>query len=95
MSAAEDEMWRATGEMDWPRYYLALREWQDANHAAEACRDVLSRLDRADRALAEAPVRYADVYEEPVTFVARGGLLPYEGRWIRGETPKPTVRWLG
>lgn len=92
---AEREMTRAIRTRDWPRYLAALEVWFDASHAMSVCRDTISKLDGADRALAHAPYRYHDVYEEPVNFAAKGGLLPHEGRWITGEKHRPTVRWLG
>ena len=30
-------------------------------------------------------VQFAQEYEVPETFVARGGALPHEGRWITGQ----------
>ena len=82
MGWAAREMWRAIRERNWPRYYMALEAWLDARCAASICHETQSVLHRADRELALAPWRYADVYKGPVTFAARGGLLPHDGQWI-------------
>jgi hypothetical protein len=68
------EMSAAPEEMCW-----------DASRAASICIETLSRLDQADRAMAWAPVKYAQVYEVVVQHVAQGGQLPHDGRWITGE----------
>lgn len=94
-SAAAAEMLRAIRDRSPSRYFKALELWHDANHAASICHDTISRLETADRALNWADVRYFQVYEAPVTLVARGGVLPHDGRWITGEAQRPTVRWLG
>jgi hypothetical protein len=94
-SEAQREMREALIRLETARYLDALLEWGDARSVISACHDILSALERADRELAWAPVRYFQVYEAPVTFVAQGGLLPYEGRWVTGEVQRPSVRWLG
>lgn len=84
-SFAAAEMRRAIRDRNYGRYLRALALWLEARHAISVCHETLSRLERADRCLAWAPARYCQVYEGAVTFAAKGGLLPHDGRWIDGS----------
>ena len=39
------------------------------------------------------PIVFAETYDGTVDFVKRAA-MPHQGRWITGEKPRPTVRWL-
>jgi len=70
---------------DWPAYYDAMRAHHYYSQALSECEQVLSRLAKTIRLLMTARYEFGSVYEEPETFVARGGALPHEGRWITGQ----------
>ena len=76
---------------------LAAGQWlvSDAAHATQVSEDSIEQRQRAVRCLIRVPIVFAETYDGTVDFVKRGGLMPYAGRWITGEKPKPTVRWHG
>jgi hypothetical protein len=70
---------------DYAAYQLALWSYQDAVAAYEMCVETDDRLRRAYGELAAAAAAFGDTYELTERFVARGGVMPHEGRWITGE----------
>ena len=70
---------------DYGAYAAACARYVDATHALDLCEPALAACEAAERCLAWAPVRYAQVYEGPASFAAQGGLLPHQGRWIQAD----------
>jgi hypothetical protein len=77
---------------DYAAYQMALRQYQDAVAAYDICVETDDRLRRAYEQLATARPVFGETYEGTERFVAKGGVMPYEGRWVTGELPRPTVR---
>lgn len=63
----------------------AQAQLSEACYAIEVAALVADTCSQAERMLFGALVQFAQEYEVPETFVARGGALPHEGRWITGQ----------
>jgi len=53
--------------------------------AMQATHDVADAAADAATAMAAARVKFASHYSEVREFAANGGLLPFDGRWVKGE----------
>ena len=63
-----------------------IRICEDIGQALNVLRQ---HLERARARIRAVPADLGETYESVYRLIRRGGLMPYEGRWITGETPVP------